>query len=245
MFLVSSALTLAVPAALLVLIAGAAGETRLVGPRRRLPDVGASGTIGPSSPAPVHQRPFGAMARIVRSRRRERPPTDQDVADWCDALARRVRTGDSLVGALRTVEAPATIHAAVAPALLALDRGAGAATAIVTARHRSTGLDAAAGVIAACATLGGPAAEPLDRVAATMRRRVADAADRRAQSAQARLSALTLTVLPGAVLAVLITTSSAVRSSLGITAVLVSVGAGGCLNLIGWWWMRRIIAGAP
>jgi tight adherence protein B len=243
---VNGSLTLAVPVALLVLTAGLAGDARLVRPRRlsHSRPGGPSNRTGPSAAGPAHRRARRSLVRLVRSHRRERRPTDQQVADWCDALARRVRTGDSLVSALRTVEAPPTIDAAVTPARLALDRGAGAATAIMAARHRSTGLDAAVGVISACATLGGPAAEPLDRVAATMRRRVADAADRHAQSAQARLSALILTVLPGAVLAVLAATSSAVRSGLGTTAVVISVSAGALLNLIGWWWMRTTIGAA-
>jgi Flp pilus assembly protein TadB len=240
---VSSISAVAVPVALLVVAVGLAVDTRLPVPRRLGPEPGvraapwASGQIpGPTA---------GSVTRVSRLRRRVRPPTDQEVADWCDALARRMRTGDSLAGALRTISAAPSIDTAVAPAVLALDRGAGAATAILAARHRSAGLDAAVAVIAACATLGGPAAEPLDRVAATMRRRVADAADRHAQSAQARLSALTLTVLPGVVLAVLAITSAAVRSSLGTTAGSLSVGLGAGLNLVGWWWMRTIIGTRP
>jgi tight adherence protein B len=61
------------------------------------------------------------------------------------------------------------------------------------------------------------------------------------QSAQARLSATVLTWLPIAVLGVMLATSPAVRrvvvSPLGATIVTV----GTTINLLGWWWMRRIV----
>jgi tight adherence protein B len=182
---------------------------------------------------------------IPRRSHRPRPPTDQDVADWCDALARRLRAGDTLTAAVTSAAAPEPVVRSLAPVLLALDRGASLSTAVLTARHRSSALDTAVTVISACATLGGPAAEPLDRVAATMRRRVADTADRRAQSAQARLSALTLTVLPAGVLFVLAITSAPVRHGITTTAGAVGIGVGLALNGLGWWWMRRIIGARP
>jgi Flp pilus assembly protein TadB len=239
----NSILAIAIPMALLVVVVGLTVEACLPVPRRLGPEPDVR--VDLSAPGRVPRSAADSAARVIRLRRRVRPPTDQEVADWCDALARRIRTGDSLVGALRTIDAAPSIDTAVAPVVLALDRGAGVATAILAARHRSAGLDAAVAVIAACATLGGPAGEPLDRVAATMRRRVADAADRHAQSAQARLSTLTLTVLPGIVLALLVITSAAVRSSLGTAAGWLSVGFGACLNLVGWWWMRNIIGTRP
>lgn len=180
-----------------------------------------------------------------RSSRRRRPPADQHVADWCDALSRRLRAGDTLHAAIVATPAPEPVARSLAPVLLALDRGASLSTAILSAQHRSSALDTAVTVISACATLGGPAAEPLDRVAATMRRRVADTADRRAQSAQARLSALTLTVLPAGVLFVLAITSEAVRHGVSTTTGALGIGVGLVLNGLGWWWMRRIIGRRP
>ena len=55
----------------------------------------------------------------------------------------------------------------------------------------------ALGVLHACADLGGPAAQPLDRTASTLRARAADLADREVHSAQARLSAVVLTLASG------------------------------------------------
>ena len=163
-----------------------------------------------------------------------------EIAGWCDALAREVRAGASLGAALRAVAPPDGTALATIPHALA--RGIPLADALAVP---TTSPDEAAAltVLASCAHHGGPAAQPLDQVAATLRRRAADAAERAVHSAQARLSALVMTVLPGAVLLLLLATSPSVRSisttPLGVTAVVAGLG----LNLLGWLWMRRVIAG--
>ena len=105
-------------------------------------------------------------------------------------------------------------------------------------------LDIAVTVLAACATSGGPAAEPLDRAAAVLRGRAAASAERRTQSAQARMSAVVMTVLPVAMLALLIATSGSVRDAVRAPIGLVVIAAGLSLNALGWRWMRRLIDGA-
>lgn len=251
------AVMLVVSVGLLVALFGHALMGRLVSVHRPVPARRSASARGPSAVDVARLRPWrfpaGLAALYVPARRfaaalgdrRRRPPDDVDVARWCDALARSMRSGDTLVGAIRSSPVPDTMQPHLTPVVLALDRGAGAAVAVGAMRHRSPGLDAAVTVIAACATLGGPAAEPLDRVAVSLRRRVADTAERRAQSSQARLSAITLTVLPGAVLVVLIASSTTVRASVTGPAGTASVVAGITLNVIGWTWMRRVIGGAP
>ncbi len=96
-------------------------------------------------------------------------------------------------------------------------------------------------VIRACAMSGGPAAEPLDRAAAALRARSAELADRRTQSAQARFSAIVMTILPIALLGLLVMTSASVRGVIGTPAGSFVVLVGAALNLAGWRWMRRII----
>lgn len=188
---------------------------------------------------------FGLTPRGGADRgRRDRPPSTAAVADWCDALARRLRSGDTLTAAIRVTPGDPHLERVLAPVGLALDRGAPLTTALSSVTIRSAPLDTALTVLAACATFGGPTAEPVDRVAATLRRRVADAAERRAQSAQARLSALVLTVLPGAVLVAMAITSESVRHGVLAPVGAVSVSLGALLNGVGWWWMRRII-GSP
>ncbi|MGH9272848.1 MAG: type II secretion system F family protein, partial [Ilumatobacteraceae bacterium] len=80
-------------------------------------------------------------------------------------------------------------------------------------------------------------------VATTLQARATERAERRAASAQARLSARVLTFVPFAVLAFLASTNQSVRASLVSASGLACVVAGGGLNLAGWWWMRRLIRG--
>lgn len=173
--------------------------------------------------------------------RRSRPPDDTEVAQWCDRLARRLRTGDTLVAAVRAVPASPELTEVLRPVLLGLDRGADLHAALQSAARRTAAVDLALAVLTASARLGGPAAEPIDRAAAAIRRRVADEAERRTHSAQARASALTLTALPGIVLAVLLVASATVRQQLTEPIGALSVGLGALSNLAGWYWMRRII----
>ena len=101
----------------------------------------------------------------------------------------------------------------------------------------------AATVLRTCADLGGPAAGPLDRVAAMLRVRAAVADEQAAQSAQARLSARVLTVVPVALLGLLLVTDHRVRAAVATAAGGAAIAAGLGLNLVGWWWMRRIVGG--
>jgi tight adherence protein C len=188
-------------------------------PRARRPD---------DAPAPhgvttiTAPRADPATPRLPRltslGRRGPRPPdpaaTARSLAAWCEDTARRVRSGDTL-----------TVAAA-------------------TPRPEGTDVDQRLvdGVLADLARHGGPSAEVLDRCAERLRARAADRRETRLQSAPARLSARIMTFLPVVTLGLLSVTTPGVRSQLasgpGIAAVLV----GGSLNLVGWWWMRRLIS---
>lgn len=159
-------------------------------------------------------------------------------AAWCDTLARDVRAGATLVAALRTNPAPdrSSLHTVSDR----LGRGVPLADAL---RVDSVDRDeqAVLTVLAACAAAGGPAAQPLDRLAAVLRRRAADAAERQVHSAQARLSALVMTVIPVAVLLLLLSTSASVRTLTTSTGGALTLVVGLALNGSGWWWMHRTI----
>lgn len=178
--------------------------------------------------------------RRLRVGRRPSPCGPAELAGWCDALARDVRSGASLAAALRA-ETPPT-RTAFVEARHRLERGVPLADAL-SVPATSPDEHAVLMVLSACADHGGPAAQPLDRVASTLRRRAADQAERAVHSAQARLSASVMTVLPGAVLVLLLTTSPSVRAVVPTPfgAIVIVVGLG--LNVLGWWWMRRIISG--
>jgi tight adherence protein B len=166
------------------------------------------------------------------------------LAAWCDALARALRGGATLRHALCNVPPPEDTQALFTPALLALERGAPVAVALSQIESSSHDLDVVLVVMRACAEHGGAAAEPIDRAAATLRQRAALAGERRTNSAQARMSALVMTCLPGAMLALLALTSHSVRAGATSSMGLFALALGVVLNVAGWGWMRRLIARA-
>ena len=230
-----------IAAAAVVLAAGWRVRWQL--PPARLPDAAHGAEPGAVSTPSAGPRPW----RMPRTGGRRRRSSDEHaLATWCQHVARSTRTGSSLAAAFAQAcaavpEAGATFQ----PVLLAQQRGASLAGAL--AHHRPD--DEAAGLVVAtvrtCARLGGPGAEPLDRVAAMLHSRVAARAERRVHSSQAEMSAKVLTLLPVAVLGLLVATDGDVRSALGRAAVQASLAVGLVLNGLGWWWMRRIIAAPP
>ncbi len=103
----------------------------------------------------------------------------------------------------------------------------------------------ALGVIATAAQLGGSPAQAIDRTAATLRQRAADADERRAHAAQARLSAHVLTALPIAMLLLLVATDRDVRAAATAPLGAACIAMGLSLNTAGSIWMRRIIGAGP
>jgi tight adherence protein B len=186
--------------------------------------------------------------RWWRLRPRRSRPDDDRVAEWCEQVARNVRAGSSLAGAVaKTGTDVPDAGAAFQPAVRALRRGRGFADAlgeIDEAADPASPVGLVIPVLMACAELGGPAALPLERVAATLHARSAERAERRTSSAQARLSAKVLTTVPVGVLALLALVEPAVRASLRTTAGFMCVVVGGAFNVAGWCWMRRLIGGA-
>lgn len=94
----------------------------------------------------------------------------------------------------------------------------------------------------ACHLVGGHAVGVLDRAGSVLRERRAWRLERRAQSAQARLSAIVLTALPPAVAVWGLLTSHQVRRAYTeVPFTVVATSAGLLCNAIGWWWMRRLV----
>jgi Flp pilus assembly protein TadB len=197
-----------------------------------------------------HPRP--RVPVIAAARRRVLPlrlargvpqPGPDDVADWCELVARSLRSGSSLTAAVTADAATESSMATVVePVVRHITRGEPLVVAL-----DGSGVDAvspaglAFTVLRSCARFGGPAAIPLERAAATLRVRAAVAAEQRAQSAQAQLSARVLTLVPIVLLGLLVLTDANVRSALGTPAGIVVVILGGLLNVAGALWMRRII----
>lgn len=196
----------------------------------------------PTEPNQNDHRSVAWLSVAGMALRRRTPPVDaMAAAVWCDGLARSVRSGATLSGALRSSPAVPGVDVTVASICLSLDRGSSASDAFAQATSGSPHVDLALTVLQACAEHGGPAAEPLDRAAATLRARAADRAERLTQSAQARMSALVMTCLPVAMLALMTLTSASVRSASTSSIGLVAITLGTALNVSGWLWMRRTI----
>jgi tight adherence protein B len=180
--------------------------------------------------------------------RRPSHPGDDEIAEWCEQVARSVRAGSSLAAAVVQTSADLPrAGAAFSPAVHALRRGRSFADALAEIDQSADPASAVGLVIpvlSACAELGGPAAMPLERVATTLHARSAERAERRTSSAQARLSARVLTTVPMGVLALLALAEPAVRSSLTSPAGIACVVVGATGNVAGWWWMRHLIGGA-
>lgn len=188
---------------------------------------------------------------------RRRPSTDvepADVAEWCEALAREVRSGTSLHESVAGTEpnADAMAHV-VSPHRHRLARGEALVDAVRPGRggidgtghgapEESRDVRLALDVIAVCSSVGGSAAAALDRTAAALRQRAADRSERRAQAAQARLSAHVLTVLPLAMLSLLLAVDGDVRSAVATPVGAAVIVAGSTLNGVGWLWMRAVVA---
>lgn len=185
-------------------------------------------------------------------------------ADWCERAARHVRSGNSLstaviiaaglmsgTGGMETsggaaeVERRHGLAGNVPVPLRALADDVARGTALGAAVERrlpcdTAAVDLAMTAVATCSAVGGPAAATLERVAMTLRTRAALADEIAAQSAQARLSALVLTLVPLALLLVLLVADGGVRAQLQRPAGVATAAAGVSFNLCGWLWMRHL-----
>lgn len=195
--------------------------------------------------------PTAGPARIVRSGRPRRRapraiPSAVAVAEWCTDLARRLRAGATLHDALvATPTADASLATVIDTVRHHLARGhtVREATERIDPAH-GPHVSLAAGVLCAAGRFGGPAGAALDRAAAALRLRALDHHDRLAQSAQARLSAAVLTVVPAGFLGLLLALDADVRAVVVSAPGAACVAAGATLDALGWLWMRRTI-GAP
>jgi Flp pilus assembly protein TadB len=185
----------------------------------------------------------------LRARRAEqRHPSAGAVAEWCDDVARRLRSGASLTDALATsVPHDPAARRATDGLRQRLGRGRSVLDAVESASLGDEGADLrlAFSVIATAAHLGGSPAAAIDRTAGTLRRRAADADERRVHAAQARLSAHVLTVVPIVMLLLLVVTDDGIRDAATSTLGGGCIALGLSLNATGTMWMRRIIGTTP
>lgn len=215
------------------------GTGRSSPPERRTPPARRTGPPW-SVRAATYLRPSGPTRRW----RPARPPTELELAAWCDGLARAMRAGDTVRVALLDVDAAPAVLRAIEPLQVALERGATVVDALGPDVVRGpTGLRSVCTVLRVAAETGGRTADVLDRCAASWRDQAVARDERRVHTSQARVSAAVLSALPLVVLALTLLWSHEARGALAGPIGWICVPVGLAWNLVGWRWMRRILRG--
>lgn len=235
-----SVLLATVAAVLMVLVVGAAVNRRTI-------HCVAAERSSPGSHVVDDNRSRRLLTRCIAGfhrRRAERSRRDVDasaVAALLDRTARQCASGQSLTRSFAESLHASPIAPLFATTSAAIDGGQSVDQAL---EHQSTiqpNIALAVHAIRLCARQGGNVSESLDRAASTLRDRATASHERHAQSAQARLSARVLTVLPIAFGGWTIATTPSVQRFVLTPAGLACITAGLALNVIGWYSMSRVV----
>jgi Flp pilus assembly protein TadB len=228
-----TALTLALSCGLAAAITGWRLLVMAAGSARQPGAVAASRTVrqGRSSTFP-----FG----LARARAR-RLSSAIDWASALDRVATELRTGSSLGTSVAICAEFGELQRLTAIGLslaTALEQWSSVGRPGVDEGDRRLAI----GTLLTVAKVGGGGGAALERAAETIRDRRDTAAERRAQSAQARLSAVVLSVLPGVFTAWSAGSDQRVRTFLLTTRTGIGcLVTGAALNLGGWIWMRHLV----
>jgi tight adherence protein B len=164
-------------------------------------------------------------------------------------IARAVRSGSSLHQASSDAAAARSdrVRTELADAVARASRGSPLATAFASwsRGHPSPDVRLAGAALSLAASAGGAQARAVDGAAATLRERRAVAGEVRAQSAQARLSAVVIGLLPLAFFVWAVVTDGRTAAFLVADPVgWACLVAGIVLDVLGALWMRRILRSA-
>ena len=193
----------------------------------------------------VQRMRLNALVAVIARRRAERRnrPSPGVVAALLDQTARHCASGVSLNEAFGTAVEGSSLSTVFADVTAAMMTGESIGTALERVRTDQPDVALATHVLRLCAAQGGAVSESLDRAATTLRERETVAQERIAQSAQARLSARVLTLLPIAFGGWTLLTTATVRhfflTPIGMACLMVGLG----LNAGGWLLMRRVSRG--
>jgi len=191
----------------------------------------------------VGRRPVTSAWRAAWTVRHQRWQTRRHYADGLpsllDDVARAVRSGSSLAQACAEAAAGSdAVRVELAAVVARADRGLPLATALGhwSRHHPSTDVRLAGAALSLAASAGGAQARAVDGVASTVRERRAMAAEVRAESAQARLSAIVIGLLWA------LTTDGRTAAFLVADPIgWLCLAAGLALEALGALWMRRIL----
>ena len=188
---------------------------------------------------------IGAPVVVYSLRHRRARQITAAVPDVLDRIGAELRAGGTIASAVAGVAGgDGPLAADFARIELRSRIGATSEDALAAwARERPVpGVGAAAGALALCATVGGRAADALEALSSSLRDRIAVVAEAEALSAQARMSALVIGGVPFAYLGWSALVDPAGLATITGTAVgRFCFGVGVALELVGLWWMRRIV----
>ena len=189
-----------------------------------------------------------AALRVVPDRAEAR--RDAQVPEFLEAVARSLRTGRSLVGAVgaAAAEVPEPLAADIRALWVRVEAGVAVRDALAGAASATTSapLRTALAAVAIANEAGGAHAMVFDALAASLRSRAVIGRELRAITTPVRASALLIALAPpsvfGAVLAFdRATAMRAFSTSVGRLAAVVGV----LLDLVGLWWIRTLTRVAP
>ena len=221
----------------LVAVRLAVRSTAVAATRRRL---------GVRATLPSARSHLGRLVAPMLHARADRA-VERELPEALDAVARSLRSGSSLRRAVD--EAACSVAGPLADDLARVRRALDAGDPLGDALERWAANRPVPGVRLAVAALslgaetGGASAQAVDGVAATLRTNLGIAAEVRALSSQARLSALVIVLAPVAFSLLAFTTDPTAASFLLRTPLgLGCLAAGLVLDAVGWLWMRRLTA---
>ncbi len=186
--------------------------------------------------------------RMAPDRRDARLGTQ--VPEFIDAVARSLRSGRSLVGAVSgaVCETREPLAGELRPMLLRIEAGIGLRDSLAATRTATANrpLHTALSALSIANEAGGAQAMVLDALAASLRSRVVAGRELRALATPVRVSATLIGLAPPAVMGAVVaidpnTASHAYAQPAGRAAVVVGVA----LDLVGLWWIRRLTRFAP
>lgn len=194
-----------------------------------------------------------------------RRPRATSLPDALDAMCRFLRAGHSVPAALAAAagECCGPIAVQWSDLVASVSSGADLGDAVRAWGARSSGHRSvtksrrrratpsrsdealAAAAISIGVAFGGPRADAIEAVAQTLRERASLGAQLRGFAAQARLSAIVISLAPLVFMSITVASDAASREvMLGSSAGRACLVVGVTLDGIGWWWMGRITAHA-
>ncbi len=211
-----------------------------LGPARRLPP----GPTGSRRARSAERRTTGhrAIARRMQVRARRPAATIHDCIAVVDRVARDLRSGSSPTAAID--EALAAHPHVLIDLRRQLVHGCSVGLVVEQARAESAHERLVLHALRASRRAAGSGASVFERAGETLREHRVWTAERRAQTAQARLSARVLTAVPIVFACWGIASDDGVRRAYASSPLpAISTAAGLALNVVGWWWMRRLTRG--